>query len=192
MPFQAVASSNVVYKTQSRRVGPAFEVGVLGSPSQVRSGCKDTDTRVHQADQEILGKEGFMGRTARCLCMTALLGSSLFWISCGVLTESRAETAQEFVEKYSQAYRTGNVSAIVKMTELAADQTEESFRQEVEKDLDSHGFGYVAWTHTRYVSEADRGDHIRVEVEVQYARSSIVLVRRDGVLRVVQDPSRYE
>jgi uncharacterized transporter YbjL len=119
------------------------------------------------------------------------LGLSALVISCGALTDSGAKTAREFVEKYSEAYRTGNVSAIVKMTVMEKGQSEEQFREEVEKDVDSKGLGYVAWAHTSYVSEEDHGSYIHVEVEVQSARSSIVLVRQDDLLKIVQDPSKY-
>ena len=113
-------------------------------------------------------------------------------LACGAITGSGASTPQEFVENYSRAYRSGNVGDVVEMTLLQDGQTEETFREEVKRDIGSRGFGYVAWAHTRYVSHEDRGDYIRVEVEVHYARSSIVLVRRDGLLKVVQDPSEYE
>jgi hypothetical protein len=42
------------------------------------------------------------------------------------------------------------------------------------------------------VGETDHGAYVRVDVEVQYARSSIVLVKRDGLLKVVQNPAAYE
>jgi primosomal replication protein N len=120
------------------------------------------------------------------------LTATLSVVSCGTRTGSGVTTAQEFVTKYSEAYRKGNVRAIVKMTVLDTGETAASLKDEVALDIKSKGLGYIAWTHTRYVSEADHGSSIRVEVEIEDARSSIVLVKRDRVLKMVQDPSSYK
>jgi hypothetical protein len=120
-----------------------------------------------------------------------LLGLSLlFSVSCGALGDPSAKTAQEFVEKYSKAYSSGNAGLIAKMTE-AKGRTEESYKEEAQKDIDSKGFGYVAWSNARYVSEEDRGNYIRVNVEIQGARSSIILVKRDGLLKLTLNPGDY-
>ena len=110
-------------------------------------------------------------------------------ISCGV--NQRVKTAQEFVEKYSEAYRRGDVDAITKMTVVDTGEAEKCFRKNVMHDITSQGFGYVAWTRTRYVSESDHGNSLHVNVEIDHARSLIVLVRKDNVLKIVQNPSDY-
>jgi hypothetical protein len=111
--------------------------------------------------------EGQRRELLRTWRVVAVILISVAMASCGVATGPVAETAQEFVAKYSRAYRDGNARSIAKMTVLEGGQTEESFRDEVQKDIDSKGFGYVAWTHARYMSEVDNGNCIHVDVEVQ-------------------------
>jgi hypothetical protein len=115
--------------------------------------------------------------------------AALAVISCGI--NPRAKTAQEFVTKYAEAYRTGDVNAITAMTIVDTGAAEQCFRKNVRHDIASQGFGYAAWTRTRYVSESDHGNCIHVDVEVAHARSSVVLVKKDSVLKIVQNPSDY-
>lgn len=129
-------------------------------------------------------------RAVKIICVLLIL-SLLFAASCGTLVDPSAKTAQEFVEKYSKAYSSGNAGLIAKMTE-AKGRTEESYREEAQKDIDTKGFGYVAWSNVRYISEQDRGNYIRVNVEIQGARSSIILVKRDGLLKLTLNPGDYK
>lgn len=124
-------------------------------------------------------------------CIFLVLGLLLV-VSCGFMSDPSAKTAQEFVEKYSKAYSNGNTDLIVKMTELGKGQTEESLKDETQKDIDAKGFGYVAWSNTRYLSEQDRANYIRVNVEVKGAQTSIVLIKRDGTLKLAQNPGDFE
>ncbi len=116
----------------------------------------------------------------------------LLVMSCGALSDPSAKTAQEFVQKYSQAYKDENADTIAKMTELGKTQSEESFKDDTRKDIKSKGFGYVAWTNTRYASEEGHDKYIRVNVEIKGARSSIVLLKREGLLKLALNPSDYE
>lgn len=128
---------------------------------------------------------------SKSFCIFLVL-SLLLVVSCGALSDPSAKTAPEFVEKYSKAYSNGNADLIVKMTELGKGQTEESLKEETKKDIDAKGFGYVAWSNTRYVLDQDRGNYIRVNVEIRGAKSSIVLIKRDGMLKLAQNPSDFE
>lgn len=121
-----------------------------------------------------------------------LVLSLLLVVSCGFMNDPSAKTAQEFVEKYSKAYSNSSTDLIVKMTEFGKGQTEESLKDETKKDIDAKGFGYVAWSNTRYISEQDRGNYIRVNVEVKGAQTSIVLIKRDGTLKLAQNPGDFE
>lgn len=120
-----------------------------------------------------------------------LVLSILFVMSCGVSGDPSAKTAQDFVQKYSKAYSSGNADLIVKMTELGKGQTEELFKEETRKDIDAKGIGYVSWSSIRYLSEQDRGNYIKVNVEVKGVPTSIVLVKHDGLLKLALNPSTY-
>lgn len=113
-------------------------------------------------------------------------------VSCGSSGDPSAKTPQEFVQKYSEAYNGGKVDVLVKMTELADDRARQDFKDDTDKDIKSKGFGYVAWTNTRYVSEKAFDKHIRVEVDVKGARSSIVLLKSAEGLKLALNPSDYE
>jgi len=113
-------------------------------------------------------------------------------MSCGFLGDPAAKTAQEFVQKYSQAYKDESVGNIAKMTVFGKGQTEDAFKDDVKNDIKSRGFGYVAWTNTRYVSEEDHDKYIRVNIEIKGARSSVVLLKQEGLLKLVLNPSDYQ
>lgn len=113
-------------------------------------------------------------------------------MSCGSSADSSAKTPREFVQKYSQAYKRGKVDLLVRMTQLADDKAKQDFKDDTNKDITSKGFGYVAWTNTRYVSEKSFDKHIRVEVDVKGARSSIVLIKGTNGLKLALNPSDYE
>ncbi len=115
-----------------------------------------------------------------------------FALSCGSSGDPSANTAQDFVQKYSAAYKDGKVDLLVKMTQLADDKAKEAFKDDAKKDIASKGFGYVAWTNTRYASEKSFDKHIRVDVTVKGAHSSIVLLKGAEGLKLALNPSDYE
>lgn len=148
------------------------------------------ETTNHINRQEVIMETRIKNCSSEALRIFLVL-SVLFAMSCGAFSDSSAKTAQEFVQKYSKAYKDENVGAVMKMTELGKGQTEQSLKDEIINDFKSKGFGYKAWTNTRYVSEEDRDSYIRVKVEVKGAPSSIVLVKREGLLKMVLNPSDY-
>lgn len=113
-------------------------------------------------------------------------------MSCGSSGDPSAKTAQEFVQKYSAAYKDGKVDLLVKMTELTDDKAKEAFKEDAKKDIASKGFGYVAWSNTRYASEKSFDKHIRVDVTVKAAHSSVVLLKGAEGLKLALNPSDYE
>lgn len=119
----------------------------------------------------------------------ALFGSIL--VSCQPF-EGRPKTAQEFIKRYSQAYREGDVETILKMTDRLQDQSDDTLRAVIQGDIQRQDFNYVAWTHTRYESEKDLGKCIRVEVRVDEAVSTVFLVHVGDTLKISQTPGRYE
>ncbi len=112
--------------------------------------------------------------------------------ACSQFGKAEPQTPEEFVAQYSEAYREGDVDAIVRMTAPLKGENDSLCRNSVESDIKSRGFGYTAWSHTRFVSATDRGSYIRVEVEVDVAPSTIVLLKSEGHLRISQEPSAYE
>ena len=72
------------------------------------------------------------------------------------------------------------------------DLADSIWHKQLEVEMKRHAFDYVAWTHTRYVSELDHGTYIHVDVEVDVAPSAIVLVRKGEALLISQNPSAYE
>ena len=113
-------------------------------------------------------------------------------VSCGSSGDPSAKTPQEFVKKYSEAYKDGKVDLLVKMTQFADDKARQDFKDDTGKDITSKGFGYRAWTGTRYVSEKSFDKHVRVDVTVNGARSSIVLLKGAEGLKLALNPSDYE
>ena len=113
-------------------------------------------------------------------------------MSCGSSGDPSAKTPQEFVKKYAEAYKDAKVDLLIQMTQLADDKAKQDFKDDTDKDIKSKGFGYRAWTGTRYVSEKDFDKHIRVDVAVNGARNSIVLVKTAQGLKLALNPSDYE
>jgi len=93
---------------------------------------------------------------------------------------------------YSDAYEREDVNAIVKLTIPLKDQSDDSLKAVIQDDIRKKSFSYVAWTHTRYESEADHGKYIQVEVRVDEAVSTIVLVPTETGLKVSQEPSSFQ
>ena len=111
-----------------------------------------------------------------------------------------ATTAREFIEKYSAAYDREDVDTILKMRakraarrdagvdpdsrKAMAEYSEDKEREEVEQDISRRGFEYQAWKRARYVGERADGGHLRVEIEIEGARTEVVLVREGDILKI--------
>jgi hypothetical protein len=117
-----------------------------------------------------------------------------------------ARTAREFVQEYSNAWKTGDVDAVLAMRSvnkrpdpgLNQDTTRASReallvdeKKEVEQSVKRRDFSYISWSNTEYVSEQEHTDHVHVSVSVAGALSSIVLVREEGVLKIHPNPGSF-
>lgn len=135
-------------------------------------------------------------------CFVVLLCSCI--LACSSNHEAR--TAQEFVTKYSNAWKSGDVDAILAMrsrkplvdVDLKPEMKKElekaslaDEKDEIEESIARHDFGYTSWSNTEYVSEQDHQDHVHVSVSVAGVPSSIVLVREEGVLKIHPNPSVF-
>jgi len=135
-------------------------------------------------------------------CFLALLLSGV--LACSSNRDAR--TPQEFVERYSAAWRSGDVDAIVAMrsrkklvdVELRPNMNkalEEASladeKDEIEQSIKRRDFGYSSWSNTEYVSEKGHDDHVHVTVRVAGALSSIVLVREGEGLKIHPNPSFF-
>ncbi len=121
---------------------------------------------------------------------------------------TKATTAEEFVKKHSKAYYFRDAKAVAEMTLCAedlekvslparvvlelADFMRDSLVKNLKTDMKKDDRWSKAWEDTRYISEEDHGDYIRVEVKVGYAYSSIVLVRVGKYLKIAPNPSSFE
>jgi hypothetical protein len=135
-------------------------------------------------------------------CFFALLLSGV--LACSSNREAR--TAQEFVEQYSNAWKSEDVDAIVAMrsrkklvdVELKPNMKkalEEASiadeKDEIEQSIKRRDFGYSSWSNTEYVSGKEHDDHVHVTVRVAGALSSIVLVREGEGLKIHPNPSFF-
>jgi DNA-binding transcriptional regulator YbjK len=135
-------------------------------------------------------------------CFFALLLSGV--LACSSNREAR--TAQEFVTKYSEAWKSGDVDAILAMRSrkqlveidlkpnMKKELEEASLadeRDEIEQSIKRHDFAYSSWANTEYVSDQVHEDHVHVSVRVAGAPSSIVLVREGGMLKIHPHPSLF-
>jgi hypothetical protein len=150
--------------------------------------------------------------TAFRLGAAALLAAAA--ILLGLLrraARAEARTAEEFIEKYVEAHRRGDVDAVLAMRvdpdplasgaaaggssarlagidgELAAER-----RRALEESRDRRDLWWRTWERTRYVAETDHGDHIHVDIIAGAARSEVVLVRDRGLLKIYLHPSRFD
>jgi hypothetical protein len=135
----------------------------------------------------------------------AVLASSLAIFACSPI---KATTAEEFVRKHSKAYYFRDAKAVARMTLCAEDLDIVSLPERIEMEVgevkrdsligelksqmknDDHWV--KSWEGTKYVSEEDHNNFIRVEVKVGYAYSSIVLVRVGKNLKIALNPSSFE
>ena len=117
-----------------------------------------------------------------------------------------ARTPEEFVTKYSKAWKSGDIEAILAMRSrkplveidlkpgMKKELEEASLadeKDEIEQSIKRRDFEYLAWSHTEYVSHQEHEDHVHVSVRVQDAASSIVLVREGEVLKIHPRPSLF-
>jgi hypothetical protein len=135
-------------------------------------------------------------------CLFAVLLSGVF--ACSSNREAR--TAQGFVEKYSKAWKSGDVDAILamrsrkktvdidlkpNMRKAFEEASIADEKDEIEQSIKRHDFAYLSWSNTEYVSEQEHEDHVRVTVRVAGAPSFIVLVREGEVLKIHPDPNSF-
>jgi hypothetical protein len=132
--------------------------------------------------------------------------AALLLAGCGVKTD--CTTARDFIRSYSQAYRDGNVTAIIKMMaptgiiekmdidpvlkEELRDYNLEKEKADLEQGFKNGDMWITAWENTEYKSEREHGDHIHVEVLVNGIPSSVVLVRDGEFLRIHPRPSWFD
>jgi len=135
-------------------------------------------------------------------CFSALLLFGL--LSCSSNREAR--TPQEFVAKYSKAWKSGDVESILAMRsqkplvdidlkpEMKKELEDASLadeKEEIEQSIKRRDFAYLLWAEAAYVSHEDHQDHIHVSVSVGSAHSTIVLVREGDLLRIHPRPSLF-
>ena len=141
-----------------------------------------------------------LSQPTSCFFVLLLIGV----LACS--SNREASTAQEFVTKYSKAWKNGDVDAILAMrsedklvevdsvSRVSKELEKASLaneRQDIEQSIKRHDFAYISWSNTLYVSEQDHQDHIHVSVTVAGVPSSIVLVREGGVLKIHPHPSLF-
>jgi len=140
------------------------------------------------------------------LILGMLIFTGLLLTGCGIKTD--CTTAREFIKSYSQAYRDGNVKAVIKMMAPAGvlekldidpalkeelrDYNLEKEKADLEQGFKNGDLWITAWKNTEYKSEQDHGDHIHVEVLVNGIPSSVVLVRDGEFLRIHPRPSWFD
>ena len=119
-------------------------------------------------------------------------------------------TAEEFITAYAEAYRSGDVDAIMALrydldlarragvredlAQAIDDFTREKDRAEIERDLAGNGQWAAAWAGTRFVSERPHDDHIHVTVSVRDLppMELVVLVRDGETLKLHPRPSAID
>jgi hypothetical protein len=136
------------------------------------------------------------------LCFLTLLLSGV--LACS--SNNVARTAQEFVDKYSHAWKSEDVDAILAMRSrkrlvdidlepnMKRSLEEASIadeKDEIEQSIKRRDFGYSSWSNTEYVSEKEDEDHVHVSVRVAGVPSSIVLVREGEALKIHPNPSFF-
>lgn len=133
-----------------------------------------------------------------------------FGAGAGIGCSPRPSTPEACISAYSDAYRTKSARKILALTadpdrlprkegkggKDAGEKREqwdpEAFRAETEKELKDEGMWYRAWCGTRFVSSREHDGHLHVTVDVVNARSEVVLVRQDGVLKVHPAPGSLD
>ena len=113
---------------------------------------------------------------------------------------------EEFIKVYSAAWEDQDIEAILAMRvrktfvdrsvpgDLTLPVEEYWYRlekEEVQASLERHDLFAQAWAATRYERHREHGDHIHVDVLVDGARSSVVLVRVGEFLKIHPDPSSF-
>jgi hypothetical protein len=134
-----------------------------------------------------------------------LLGSVLTFFSACSSPEG-ARTPEEFVRAYSAAWDDQDIEAILNMRvrktfvdrsvpeDLTIPVEEYWYRleqEEVQTSIERKDMFARAWATTRYDRHREHGDHIHVDVLVNGAGSSIVLIRDGEFLKIHPDPSSF-
>lgn len=144
-------------------------------------------------------------RLARmAIVLAAVCGSTLAPAGCRPSPPS-PQTPEEFVTGYSAAYRARDADTIMALRynlELArkagvredlaqavSDYNQAKERDELEKSLAANDAWAMAWSKTTLVEAREHEGHFHVTVNVAGARSGIVLMRDDGMLKVHPRPS---
>ena len=140
----------------------------------------------------------------RLLLITCI---SLACVDTGCRSKPEARTPQEFIEMYSKAWQDEDADAIMELrvpqspvnpgTESAAritldDSLKSAERDAIVQSIKRHDFTYTAWSRTTFEGARDHGDHVHVDVRIDAARSEVVLVRNEGLLRIHPNPSQFQ
>jgi len=126
-------------------------------------------------------------------------------LACSSSREPR--TPREFVERYSQAWKSGDVDAILAMRsrkplvevdlrpEMKKELEEASLadeKDEIGQSIKRRDFAYVSWSNTEFDSAEDHQGHVHVSVRVSGVPSTIVLVREGEMLKIHPRPSSFQ
>ncbi len=130
----------------------------------------------------------------------------LCFAAAGCSSHREPKTPREFIERYSAAWRDGDVDQILNMqksgdslrtderpapSSLPNETALQEAKDRIRESIARKDFSYLAWTNTSYVSEQEHEDHVHVNVRVDAAISEVVLVREGTALKIVNDPGRY-
>ena len=139
----------------------------------------------------------------RCL----ILGTFLICAGNGCRSKPEARTPQEFIEMYSKAWQNADPETILDLrvpraaTDLDMnsarmkafeDSCNTADRDAIEQSIKRRDFEYTAWSRTTFEGARDHGDHVHVDVRTDAARSEVVLVRREGLLKIHPNPSQFQ
>ncbi|MHB0968918.1 MAG: hypothetical protein ACYC7A_02175 [Thermoanaerobaculia bacterium] len=124
-------------------------------------------------------------------------------LSCAACTP-RPDAPEDFIAAMRHAYERKDAETVTALTadiktlhgvKIPAEFREEleqysrdKEREDLESEFERGGMWARAWSSTRYVSSREHGDHIHVTVDVDRARSEVVLVRQDGSLKLHPRP----
>lgn len=147
-------------------------------------------------------------RTVGLIVTLALLAVIVFGFIAVRNGRSRASTPQEFVEKYSDAFKRKSVGDVLKLTadpktrllegipddlkKKVLKYSAEKDREQLKKQFKEEDMFYRAWCMTSFYEERPHGDHIHVTVDIQGAKADIILVREDGYLKIHPFPGIFD
>jgi ABC-type branched-subunit amino acid transport system substrate-binding protein len=143
----------------------------------------------------------------RLIQICLIFGTFLMCAGYGCRSKPEARTPQEFIEMYSKAWRNADPETILELrvpraaTDLDMnsarkkafeDSCNAADRDAIEQSIKRRDFEYTAWSRTTFEGARDHGDHVHVNVRIDAARSEVVLVRNEGVLRIHPNPSQFQ